>query len=377
VLTVLSVFSGDLWAGAEVMIFNLLSEFHRMGYPRSIALALNNGTLTQRLRTLPIMTHVIPESRCSFPRIAARAVQLLRGQPIHVIHSHGYKQNLLGLLLALILRPKLLVTTIHGLPELAEGQRSRSPLPERLNYAILRRRFTHVIAVSHDIKRHLTQEFGLTPDRITVIHNGFRHMDSFSSDAAGAVPRRGDLHIGTVGRLFPVKDFGLFLTVAARIRQDFPNTRFSILGDGPLRAELFTAAHQLGIADCFEIFPTVSDPTPYYRTLDLYLSTSRHEGIPLSILEAMVCAVPVVAPRVGGIPEVLSNGVEGVLVDGRSPEDLARACSSLLADQTLRNALGDCGRRTVANRFDASMMAARYYELYRSTPSPAGLRSHV
>jgi glycosyltransferase involved in cell wall biosynthesis len=108
----------------------------------------------------------------------------------------------------------------------------------------------------------------------------------------------------------------------------------------------------------------MADPVPYYRTLDVYLNTSRHEGIPMSILEAMACRVAVVAPAVGGIPEVLSHGTDGLLLGSRAAEDYADTCLELMQDDGRRRAIGRRAQETVAERFSAAAMAARYLELY-------------
>ena len=368
--TVLSIFSGDLWAGAEVMIFNLLAELHKSGRLHLVALSMNEGTLTQRLRSLPIETHVIPESRYTFLQIAIQAIRLFHGQHVHVIHSHRYKENILGFLLSLMLRPRLLVSTIHGLPELPRGERAKSDVLMSLDHALLKRRFANVTAVSQDIRRRLIQEFGLPCEKISVIHNGIRFPDQIPCDPSfsGTSQRDGtplrSFHIGTVGRLVPVKDFGLFLSTAAAIKRRLSNVRFSILGDGPAQDELTRKSIDLGISKSIEFLSSVSDPFPYYRTLDVYLNTSRHEGIPLSVLEAMACKVPVVAAKVGGIPEIISDGIEGFLVPGREPADFAMACLRLLDDNALRRSVGQLSRKKIETQFSAAFMSSQYLALY-------------
>jgi glycosyltransferase involved in cell wall biosynthesis len=365
-VTILSIFSGDLWAGAEVMIHNLLAQLRDSSRLRPVALSLNEGSLTECLRRLPIETHVIAESRCSFPHIVFAAGRRFHGQHIDVIHSHRYKENLLAYLLSLILRPKLLLTTVHGLSEPSEARPLRSDRMSRLNYALLRRRFSRVVAVSHDIKRRLIRDFGFTSDQVHVIHNGLHLPEAQSSPPLETTAPQRTLHIGTVGRLVPVKDFELFLTSAARIRERFRNVRFSILGDGPLRDDLSRQSSRVDMAGHVQLLPPLADPLPYYRSLDIYMNTSRHEGIPMSVLEAMACGIPIVAPDVGGIPEILSHGREGLLVGGREPGDFAEACLRLLEDPAMCRTLGRNGRETVAERFSASAMATQYLDLYCS-----------
>ena len=113
---------------------------------------------------------------------------------------------------------------------------------------------------------------------------------------AGGDASASEIHIGTVGRLVPVKDHALFLDTAAAIRCRGGRAWFSILGDGPLREALMRQAAEIGLDRFLEFLPPRPDPWMYHRSLDIYLNTSIHEGMPLSILEAMACGKPVVAP---------------------------------------------------------------------------------
>ncbi|MFZ3136301.1 MAG: glycosyltransferase family 4 protein, partial [Thermodesulfovibrionales bacterium] len=142
--------------------------------------------------------------------------------------------------------------------------------------------------------------------------------------------------------------------------------RFSILGDGPLKEHLIQKAKDLKLNGCIEFLPSAPDPMPYYKSLDLYLNTSHHEGIPLSILEAMACRIPVIAPRVGGIPEILSNSEIGILIDNREPHNFATACISILENGNMRNSIANNNLKRIQNVFSNSKMADYYYEIYNN-----------
>jgi glycosyltransferase involved in cell wall biosynthesis len=176
---------------------------------------------------------------------------------------------------------------------------------------------------------------------------------------------RGDFHIGTVGRMVPVKNFDLFLTTAAAVRRQTEGVRFSILGDGQLRGQLIKKVKELKINDRLDFLPPYPDPFPYYRSLDLYLNTSIHEGIPLSILEAMSCTKPVVAPRVGGIPEIITHGEQGWLVEEYHPSAFSRACLRLIQDKDLRKTLGENALKRVTTCFSDYRMAESYKKVYQ------------
>jgi glycosyltransferase involved in cell wall biosynthesis len=361
---VLSVFSGDLWAGAEVMIFTLLRGLREAGRPSLLALGLNEGVLTERLRAAGIETLTIPETTSSFPAIVARAASALRGRRIRIVHSHRYKENVLALMLAPLLGVERLISTVHGLPEhppAGAGRRLRASARGALNRGVLRRRFSHVVAVSHAVKRALVEQHGFEEGRVRVIHNGVPLEGA--RPARPALPGT-DVHVGTVGRLVPVKDYGLFLDCAARLAARYPHVRFSILGDGPERARLFFRARDLGLGHRVRFLGACVDPSGFYASLDLYVNTSRHEGLPLSVLEAMAAGLPVVAPAVGGLGEAVEHGQTGLLLDERTPEAFALACGSLVEDVTRRVRLGARGAQRAQERFSAGAMVAAYQELY-------------
>jgi glycosyltransferase involved in cell wall biosynthesis len=361
--TVLHIFSGDLWAGAEVVIFNLLRHLNESAGLRVVALSLNEGVLTEKLRAAGVTTYVIPEARHSFAAILFRAARLFRDKRVSVIHSHRYKENLLAWLLAGWIGASDVITTIHGLPEPANTSAREARAVRRrtrLDYAVVKR-FRCAVAVSEEMKGVLIREHGFQSSRLRVIHNGAAippHLDAPAS--VNGEP----FHIGTVARLVPVKGLDLFLDAAAAIRREAPLVRFSILGDGPLRGELVQKAVDLNLGECVKFLAPRPDPTSFYRTLHLYLNTSLHEGIPLSMIEAMACGVPVVSSAVGGIPEIVTHARDGFLVKARDASLFARRCLSLMRDDRLRTTMGAHGSVQARSRFSVSVMAETYGRLY-------------
>ena len=365
-LTILHIFSGDLWAGAEVMIFNLLAELHLDEQVRSVALSLNEGVLTSKLRAVGVETHVIPEAQFSFPSILLRAARLLRLRKIDLIHSHRYKENLLAFLLGKFLGVKAVIATIHGLPESPNIQNARGNFLSLLDRLLLRNFFAHAVAVSHDMKMQLVESQRFSPVHVSVIHNGIR-IEGCSLPDNGPEPlvsRHHTFHIGSVGRLVPVKDFALFLEIAAGITRESQNVRFSILGDGPCKTDLEEKANRLGLNGHFSVIPATQDPMAYYTSLDIYLSTSLHEGVPMSVLEAMACGVPVIAAKVGGLSEIITDEVHGFLVEGRDPAGFVRRCFELLKDTDRRHIVRESAFRRVTSEFSAVRMAREYSARY-------------
>jgi glycosyltransferase involved in cell wall biosynthesis len=359
-IRVLHVLSGDLWAGAEVMVSNLLEQLGEDAAIESIAVGLNDGVLIRRLADRGIETHLLAETEAGFTRLALDCARRLRGRRIDVVHTHRYKENLLATVVAHLLGVKRKVVTMHGASEAGPRPSLRSRVITAIDRFNVRTNFDAVVAVSAQLKT-LLLELGMRPERVRLIRNGIkvpRHAET----------RRGNgshhLHIGTVGRLVPVKGYRLFLELAARLHARHSNVRFSILGDGPMLDELTREAARLGLGEHVSFVPARPDPQPYYRELDIYVNTSLHEGLPLSVLEAMACGTPVIAPRVGGIPEVVCHEEHGFLVEGRAVSSFAAYCERLIEDRELRWTMGQAARARVTDAFDRAQMAAGYRTLY-------------
>lgn len=363
-VTVLQVFSGDLWAGAERMIASLMVRLKGHSDIYLIALSLNEGQLTSALRSSGIETHVIAESHTAFPSLVQQVSRLFKGRKIELIHSHRNKENLLALCVQKKLGARRLVATLHGLSEtmgLGGVARLRMFAQEKLDWAILSHRFDTVVAVSEDIRQSLMHRHCWSQMKVEVIHNGIDVPPSVKTRSGCGQPFR----IGTVGRLVPVKDYDLFLEVAQALLDLRENVQLSILGEGPLRAYLETRVKQLGLRDVVQVLGFCPDPTEFYYSLDLYLNTSIHEGIPLSILEAMACGLPIVAPWVGGIPEIVTHDDHGILIQTRKPSDFAEACRRLMREHKTRERMGQKGRERVHGSFSSERMADSYRRLYQ------------
>jgi glycosyltransferase involved in cell wall biosynthesis len=281
-----------------------------------------------------------------------------------VLHSHRYKENLLAWILSKVLRADRLISTIHGMPE-PQLQRTAlfARVKTRLNFALLRRCFYKTIAVSREMAAALVDNHKFSPDQVEVIYNGislpevpFRPYRSQTETA----------HVGTIGRMVPVKDYALFLKAAAEIRRNHTLVRFSILGNGPLAAQLKEQAVEIGLGGSIEFLTPRPDIAAHYGILDVYVNTSQHEGVPLTVLEAMANGVPVVAASVGGIREIIVHGQSGLLVESRNPKDFAAACIRLLEDSSLRESIRRNAYQRVRRVFGEDEMARRYKAVYES-----------
>jgi glycosyltransferase involved in cell wall biosynthesis len=358
-LRVCHLISGDLWAGAEVVVCHLLKDLRAFTDLNLTVILLNEGRLAKELREAGLPVQVVDESRHSFPRIANAIRKIIAQHPPDIIHSHRYKENLLAFLASRFYPGVCLIATQHGLPE-SHGQSVSltGRLTSKANFFALSRYFQKVVAVSGDIRKYFVNDLGFRAERVAVIHNGIKITPTVCSKAAG-----GSFVIGSSGRLFPVKDYPLMVRIAQELASD-KKIYFALAGDGPERGALEKSIDECGLAGHFSLKGHLEVMDSFYAGLDLYLNTSVHEGIPITILEAMALGLPVVAPRVGGFGEIIEDGVEGFLVPSRDPKAFAEKCL-LLQDANLRQRMGQAARVKVARDFSAEHMARQYYQLYR------------
>lgn len=363
---VIHLISGDLWAGAEVMAFNLLAQLKSYPDLELSVILLNEGRLADELRKSGLTVQVIDEQRHSFWQIARRIRAIVGDSRPELIHSHRYKENLLALTAAAGRNIKL-VATQHGLPELGASKPPLSTLfKTRANFHILSRYFT-TVAVSADVCKFLVERQAFREESTEVILNGIDLPDCVTPCGASQ-----PFTVGSSGRLFQVKDFPLMVEIA-RATQALSKSkvRFELAGEGPERACLEALIERYGLHEQFLLRGHQDDMNAFYEGIDLYLNTSVHEGIPMTILEALARGLPVVAPAVGGICEIIENGVEGFLIEGRDPNQFAEKCLRILEDGNLRQMMSRAARDKAQQTFSSHKMAESYYRLYCRSLHPA------
>jgi glycosyltransferase involved in cell wall biosynthesis len=359
-MKVCQIISGDLWAGAEVMAYNLLKGLKKRPELDLSVVTLNHGRLTDEIRRLGIPVRVIDESRRSFPQILLALHEALRRNPPDVIHSHRYKENILACLASRGMERVRLIGTQHGMSEAREnGGCYKYRMASKLNSLLLSHYFHKTVVVSKNIRSSLIERRIFKENRIEMIHNGIDIPENNRRTVD-----RGAFVIGSAGRLFPVKDYPLMVEIAKHVRQGADKVRFELAGDGPERPRIMERIQRYGLEESFILKGFIKSMHDFYDGLDLYISTSIHEGIPMSILEAMARRLPIVAPGVGGLGEIVRDGVEGYLVAGRDPREMAERCLRLVNDESLRKRMASAARERVVSEFSLERMARQYHQLY-------------
>jgi glycosyltransferase involved in cell wall biosynthesis len=219
----------------------------------------------------------------------------------------------------------------------------------------------------------MTRELGqhLDPHKIHTVPNGIdaegirSRLSVQEAKTRLGIPSHCQV-IGTAGRLEPIKRLDIFLRAASRLGALCPDLRFVIAGKGREATNLKTLANSLNLGDRVSFLGQRDDIYDVLRAFDILAITSDHEGLPMILLEAMILGVPVVCRAVGGIPEVIEDRANGVLVWSADPSEIARECSKVLADEELRNRISAEASRVVLEKYTARMTADRVLRIYHS-----------
>ena len=277
-----------------------------------------------------------------------------------MIHTHGYKTNLLGFFISKLFKIPI-VTTVHGL-------HSGKFRPFVWLSLKLLRHFDRIIAVSDQIRKEL-KAFKVPLIKMITIRNvppvkikgNSANPNSFREEIG--IPPDAKL-VGFVGRLEPVKGCSLFIKSIPEVAESYPDSYFVVVGDGTERKSLESLVRELGIENRVSFCGFRDDPTNVFQSLDLFVLPSLNEGIPLAMLEAMSNEVPVVATSVGGIPEVIKDKVNGILVPPQNPQALAESILEALSNsnETAKRVIE--AKETILNEFNVEKWTERIQSIY-------------
>ncbi len=311
----------------------------------------------------------------------AKMVRLIRRERPDVVHTHMAKAGTVGRLAAHLCGVPLIVHTYHG----HVFHSYFSPAKTRVFLTIERALglATDRIIVLGDGQREELASYGVAPlSKLEPIRLGLE-LGQFlhAENARGQFRRELGVEpstplIGIVARLVAIKAHDVFFQAAREVLPATPTAKFVVIGDGERRQELGELVRQLGIAESVLFVGWRRDMLNVYADLDIVALASLNEGSPVALIEAMASARPVVSTAVGGVPEVVVDGVTGLTVPPSNPHALAQAMLQLLRDGDLAAQLAAAGRRHVYPRYDSSRLVEDVRNLYlrelalRGRPAP-------
>lgn len=290
-------------------------------------------------------------------------VHLLREERIDILHAHKFGSNVWASMLG----------PAAGVPVLVAHEHSWSyrgqPLRRFLDRELIARRADALIAVSSEDRRCMIEVERIDPAKIVVVPNGVEIPQDDSHDVRTELGIDSTVPVvGTVGNLVPVKGFDVLVESAALLRERHPDLRVLIVGHGVGEADLRRRTAAAGVEDTVTLLgPRPRSEVPaFIRAFDVAVCCSRREGSPLSVMEYMAAGKPVVATRVGGLPELVRDGETGTLVQPEDPRALADGIASLLDEPERGRAMGRRGRELQRREYSLDRQVERIEELYES-----------
>jgi glycosyltransferase involved in cell wall biosynthesis len=293
-------------------------------------------------------------------------MKLLRSEQVDVVHAHKFGSNIWGVVFGRLCGVPVVVTHEHGWS--FEG-RAKTIVDREL----IARGSNAFIAVSREDRRRMVELQGIDPERAIFVANGIKALPPPSGrDVRAELGIAADAPVvTTVGFLRQPKAMDVLIESAARIAPRFPGLRVLIVGEGADRPVYEALIDRLGMQDTVKLLGLRSDVPDLLAASDVAVLSTNSEGSPLSVMEYMDAGLPVVATRVGGIPDLIDDGVEGLLVEPQDSEGLGNAIARVLDDPDEGRRMGERGRERRRREFDIDVMVENlqnlYVELYDTT----------
>jgi glycosyltransferase involved in cell wall biosynthesis len=335
-------------------------------------------TFFERLNTLGIAytTMYLNTSRAKYLnplRNLRETLALFNGESFDLVHSHGYRADLIALVIARRFGLPV-VSTCHGFI----GTDRHLSFYNRLNVFLLRR-FTRVMAVSARMKEDLVSG-GVAASRIDMVTNAVAGPAATDREASRERIRTrlgigaGDMVFGYVGRLSEEKGVSYLIDAARAVVGAHPTCRLLIVGAGPQEAALQQRVRGTPLEAAVSFAGFQSDPSAWYSAMDAFVLPSLTEGTPMALLEAMAHGLPAIATEVGGVPAIIANGTNGLLVPPGDATRLAGAMATVARDSLLRERLADGATRSVREGYDVRSWTHRVRDVYLSAIADNGDR---
>ena len=355
------VIIGNGFGGLENVMLDLIKEGDKERFEYFILCLSTPDVIRDKLEESGATVLDLGYGEGFHPGLPLAIRKVVREHRVDIVHSHDYKPLFYATLGCLGKRNLVKVYTEHSsILSMSRRHQRIGRLLACFNDAM--------VMVSEHLQKYWTDQIGLPAEKTTVVHNGIdtglfaRQGDRESLKREFGL--QGKLVIGTALRLNQQKGLQYLVASAPRVKEQFPEARFLVIGEGPLRENLIARARELEVEDIF-LFPGYrKDITRILPAFDIYVLPSLWEGLPLGMIEAMLAALPIVATTVGGIPEALIDGENSLLVPPADSLALAKALCHLAASSDLRQKMGAKGCEHAFVEFALEKTVRAYESLY-------------
>ena len=340
--------------GAERLMVPYLRHLDKTRFkPRVCVLHERDGNpIADQIRQLGVPVDLLPVSLLRNPDNIPRLLRYLRQHQIDLVHTQLEFSNTLGTLAAR-LRQIPALCTLHTFED--QDPSTKTTRRIRLMWWVLRHFSHRIIAVSEEIRQYHIRLAHFDPDKIITLYNGidlsrFQQLPGSTRDALG-IPSEAPLLL-TVAVLRQPKGIQYMIEAMPLILTAVPAARYVIVGDGEYAQPLQQLAQQHKVSDRIIFTGIRQDVAQLLAASDLFVLPTLLDALPTVLIEAMAAGKPIVATDVGGVPEIIDHGRNGLLIPPAQPDELAQACVQLLQDSGRSKAMGCAGQDIAAQRFD-------------------------
>jgi L-malate glycosyltransferase len=354
--------------GTERQAVELLKRLDPERYDVRLAALRNEGPLYReiaaRFPAVPEFTFTSFYNATAVRQLARLRSFLLR-ERIDILHAHDFYSGMLGVMAGRFAGVRVIASQRH----LSFSDRRA----HQWGQTVINRLAHRVLVNSNAIRDHLISNKGVAPEKIVVIRNGLRPIpDPAAPDGSSTRSEllrelgleSGVKLVGMIANLRPVKGHRFFIEAAAQVVAEVANAHFALIGEGELRREIEQQAARLGIADRVHLLGYRADAARLNAAFDLAVLASLHEGLPNSVMEAMAAGAPVVATAVGGVVELIRDGVTGYLAPPADARALAQRITQALTNEVESAAFSAIGRQFVTSEFGMEAMVGKVESLY-------------
>lgn len=348
--------------GAEQVVMNLARSLDRREFESIVCCLNDKGRYAEGLEKEGIKVIALQKRPKMDLAVIFKLAKVICGENIDVVHTHLFTSNLWGRIAAWLTGVPV-ISTEHNL----DTWKSRYHfIADRILSMVNRR----IIFVSRKVEEFYKKEISSLQGKSHVLYNGI-DVSKFveTSDEKSLREQWGIgkdvILIGTVGRLVPQKKQVDFLEVIRLLKQENQNVFGVLVGDGPLREELTVLAREKGIEQSVRFLGFHSHMPAVYRTLDIFILSSEREGFPMTVLEAMVSGVAVIATNVGGVSECIKDSIDGFLVKVGDVKTMAEIVKWLIQEPALKEKIAVTAKKKIMDFFSSQKMARDHEKLYQ------------
>jgi len=345
--------------GAERLVVDLMENTDKECFEvAAISLYPQSGTIFEReIQEKKLMVYYLNKHRGLDLRIILQLYYIFKTFKPHVVHTHLYVLRY-ALLPMLFCRVPVRVHTVHNV-----AQKEVDKVGKLVHWIAFRLGRVIPVSISQEVANTVKALYGkniYTP----VIYNGISTMRFIPKVERKNIKEEEDVVLLHIGRFAPQKNHLLLIEAFAQVVKEFPTMRLWLVGDGSLRPEIERVVKEKGLEEKVLLLGIRDDVPKLLEDSDIFALPSDWEGVPLTILEAMAAGKPVIATAVGGVPELIEDGVTGILVPPRNHEALTKGILCLAKDSALRKRMGEAGQKRALGKFDISKTAREYEDLY-------------